>query len=70
MLQYSEQDLKNALADIRENGTKIREASRKFLVPKTTLIDRLSGRKPDKVKNLDLLQSSPKKEKSELRNGL
>ncbi|KAJ8910325.1 hypothetical protein NQ315_012331 [Exocentrus adspersus] len=34
---------------IRENGTKIREASRKFVVPKT-LIDRLSGRRPDKVK--------------------
>ncbi|KAJ8909901.1 hypothetical protein NQ315_005636 [Exocentrus adspersus] len=49
MLQYSEQDLKNALADIRENGNKIREASRKFVVPKT-LIDRLSGRRPDKVK--------------------
>lgn len=42
--QYSQEALLNALKAIREEKLCIREASRKFNVPKTTLQDRLSGR--------------------------
>lgn len=50
MFQYCEDDLKKALYEIRENKMKIREASRKFNVPKTTIIDRISGRVPDTLR--------------------
>ncbi|KAJ8933286.1 hypothetical protein NQ314_014114 [Rhamnusium bicolor] len=50
MFQYNEDHLKNALFEIRENKMKIREASRRFNVPKTTIIDRLSGRVPDTLR--------------------
>lgn len=50
MFQYSEQNLKDALRDIKENGIKVREASRKYMVPKTTIFDRISGRKPEYLK--------------------
>lgn len=47
LLLYSEDNLRNALNEIRNNNMKIRAASRFFSVPKTTLIDRLSGRVPE-----------------------
>lgn len=47
MYQYTEEDLKNALREIRENKMKIREASRRFNVPRATIQDRIKGRVPD-----------------------
>ena len=41
---YTEDDLLQAIADIRVNKITQREAAQKYGVPKTTLIDRLSGR--------------------------
>lgn len=50
MYQYDADNLKNALFEVRENKMKIREACRRFNVPKTTLLDRLSGRVSDTLK--------------------
>lgn len=47
---YSEESLKQALQLIRGGQISIREASRKFRVPRTTLQDRLSGRCSDILK--------------------
>lgn len=44
--KYTDDQLKSALKEIRENGMKIREASRISDVPKTTIQDYLRGRIP------------------------
>ncbi|KAI4455465.1 hypothetical protein MML48_9g00002322 [Holotrichia oblita] len=50
LFQYKTENLTTALHQIRENKMKIREASRMYGVPKTTLIDRFSGRVPEKLR--------------------
>ncbi|KAJ8964810.1 hypothetical protein NQ314_004617 [Rhamnusium bicolor] len=50
--QYSEEALRDALLQIRNNNFSVRKASRIYGVPKTTIHDRLSGRiaeKPSKM---------------------
>ncbi|CAH0549892.1 unnamed protein product [Brassicogethes aeneus] len=47
MFAYSQDGLRRALIQIQENGMGIREASREFAVPKTTLQDRLKGKVPE-----------------------
>lgn len=41
---YSNEAVKRALNEIRINNMGVREASRQFGVPKTTLLDKLAGR--------------------------
>ncbi|KAK9717495.1 CENP-B N-terminal DNA-binding domain [Popillia japonica] len=50
MYQYNKEDLRKALDEIRKKQIKIREACRKYGVPKTTILDRLSGRVPEKLR--------------------
>lgn len=50
MYRYSEEDLKNALHEVRVNKWKIREASRRFNVPRATIQNRLTGRVPDELR--------------------
>ncbi|KAJ8953423.1 hypothetical protein NQ318_023540 [Aromia moschata] len=47
MFTYSQDALRRALIQIQENGMGVREASREFAVPKTTLQDRLKGKVPE-----------------------
>ncbi|KAJ8930636.1 hypothetical protein NQ314_016551 [Rhamnusium bicolor] len=42
--QYTEEALSDALKAVREEKISVREAGRRFGVPKTTILDRLSGR--------------------------
>ncbi|CAG9760226.1 unnamed protein product [Ceutorhynchus assimilis] len=44
---YTEEDLKKALHEIRDNKMAIRKACRTFNVPKMTILYRISGRVPD-----------------------
>ncbi|KAK9753014.1 CENP-B N-terminal DNA-binding domain [Popillia japonica] len=48
--QYNEEDLRKALDEIRKKQIKIREACQKYGVPKTTILDRLSGRVPENLR--------------------
>ncbi|KAJ8934762.1 hypothetical protein NQ314_013207, partial [Rhamnusium bicolor] len=43
LFQYSEDALQRAVLEIRDNNLGIREASRQFSVPKSTIQDRLKG---------------------------
>lgn len=47
---YTTESLQKALKEIRENEIPIREASRKYGIPRCTLEDRLSGRRTDQIK--------------------
>lgn len=47
---YTEEDLKKALSDIHEKKKSIRQICREYAIPKTTLLDKISGRRPDGVK--------------------
>ncbi|KAJ8929563.1 hypothetical protein NQ314_017726 [Rhamnusium bicolor] len=49
LYKYSEEALARALLEIREGRKGIREASRDFGVPRTTIQDRLKGRAPEKL---------------------
>lgn len=46
---YTAASLELALLDIRENQTGLREACRKYGIPKSTLQDRKSGKRPDRI---------------------
>lgn len=46
---YTEEDLKKALNDIREQKKSIRQICKEYAIPKTTLLDKISGRRPDGV---------------------
>jgi hypothetical protein len=48
---YSENDMTEALIHIRA-GMAMREASRLFSVPRSTLQDRLSGRRPESARKM------------------
>lgn len=45
--KYSEDQLKQALHEIQENSMKIREASRNYGVPRSTLQDYMNGKLPN-----------------------
>lgn len=47
MFKYSQENLRRALIEIQENGMKVREASRQFEIPRSTIQDRLNGKVPD-----------------------
>lgn len=47
---YSAEDLQKALVEIRENNKPVRLVCREFNIPKTTVLDRISGRTTDKIK--------------------
>lgn len=46
-VNYRPEDLERALKEIREDGTCIRETCRKYGIPRTTVQDRLAGRRQD-----------------------
>jgi hypothetical protein len=46
---YSDDAIKRALFEIRENNMSTREASRQFGVPRTTIQDRLKGKSPENI---------------------
>lgn len=48
MFQYSEEALEAALRDIKENKSAVRNASRTYGVPRSTIQDRLLGKFPGK----------------------
>ena len=49
--KYTEEQLQNALREIRENHLSYREASAAYGIPKTTLADKIKGRsKPTLMK--------------------
>ncbi|KAJ8968105.1 hypothetical protein NQ314_002460 [Rhamnusium bicolor] len=50
--QYSEEALRDALLQIRNNNFSVRKASRIYGVPKTTIHDRLSGRIAEKPRKM------------------
>lgn len=50
---YSQDSLKEALREIRENGLPIREASKRFGVPRTTIQNRIHGRIKDIARKTD-----------------
>ncbi|CAK1588131.1 unnamed protein product, partial [Parnassius mnemosyne] len=50
-LAYSQTDLESALKDIRERGYGIRETCKKYNIPRSTVQDRLSGKRTDKLNN-------------------
>lgn len=47
---YTEEDLKKALSEVRDNKKSIRQISKEYGIPKTTILDKISGRRPDGVK--------------------
>lgn len=47
---FTEEDLKKALSDIREKNKSIRQICKDYAIPKTTILDKISGRRPDGVK--------------------
>lgn len=49
-ITYTPESLQQALKEIREGQIPIREASRKFGIPRCTIQDRLSGRRTDELK--------------------
>ncbi|CAG5027072.1 unnamed protein product [Parnassius apollo] len=51
-LAYSQTDLESALKDIRERGHGIRETCKKYNIPRSTVQDRLRGKRTDILKNL------------------
>ncbi|XP_028159878.1 uncharacterized protein LOC114352467 [Ostrinia furnacalis] len=50
-VNYPPESLVAALKDIREDGQGIRETCRKYGIPRTTIQDRISGRRTDKIRN-------------------
>jgi transposase len=46
---YSDDAIKRALFEIRENNMSTREASRQFGVPRTTIQDRLKRKSPENI---------------------
>ncbi|XP_045768675.1 tigger transposable element-derived protein 1-like [Maniola jurtina] len=48
--KYSEENLKKALDEVRDNKKSIRQICKDYGIPKTTILDKLSGRRPDGVK--------------------
>lgn len=47
---YTEDDLKKALNEIREKNKSIRQICKEYGIAKTTILDKISGRRPDGVK--------------------
>lgn len=47
---YTEDDLKKALNEIREKNKSIKQICKEYGIPKTTILDKISGRRPDGVK--------------------
>ena len=62
MAQYTEDDVAAAIQDVR-NGKPIRRAAKDWGVPKTTLIDRLSGRESSREAAISQQRLSPVQEK-------
>lgn len=62
MAQYTEDDIAAAIQDVR-NGKPIRRAAKDWGVPKTTLIDRLSGRESSREAAISQQRLSPVQEK-------
>lgn len=50
-LSYSPTSLASALKDIREKGRGIRETCKKYGIPRSTVQDRLSGKRTDAIQN-------------------
>lgn len=50
ILKYPDSAMQSAIKAVRENRFKIREASRHYGVPHSTLINKLKGRVPEKRK--------------------
>lgn len=46
ILQYSEQQMLNAIADCKMNNNSIRETAKKYNVPTSTLISKITGTRP------------------------
>jgi dsRNA-specific ribonuclease len=61
MPQYTEQDLHEALNDIR-NGKSLRQASQDWGVPTTTLYNRNKGREPHNIAAQSQQRLSPSQE--------
>ena len=47
--KYSQDQLRQALHEVRENGMPKKKAAKLYGIPKTTLLDKLSGRVPDEA---------------------
>lgn len=50
-IKYSSENLIEAIAEIKASKLSVRQASEKYGIPKTTLGDRASGRRPFSIKN-------------------
>ncbi|XP_045501117.1 uncharacterized protein LOC123698513 [Colias croceus] len=49
-VKYARESLQQALKEIRDGQISIREAARKYTIPRCTIQDRLSGRRTDEIK--------------------
>lgn len=43
ILQYTEEDLANAISEVNENGSSMYAAAKKYQIPTTTLYDKIKG---------------------------
>lgn len=46
---YTEEDLREALHEIRDKKKSVRQVCKEYAIPKTTILDKISGRRPDGV---------------------